>query len=42
MSAFIHESSYDDEDVQIGEGTNVWYFCHIQKLSRIGKNCSLG
>lgn len=42
MSAFIHESSYVDEDVQIGEGTKVWYFCHIQKGARIGKNCSLG
>ena len=42
MSAFIHESSYVDEDVQIGEGTRVWYFCHIQKGAQIGKNCSLG
>ena len=42
MSAFIHESSYVDEDVQIGEDTKVWYFCHIQKGARIGKNCSLG
>lgn len=39
---FIHESSYVDEDVEIGEGTKVWYFCHIQKGAKIGKNCSLG
>lgn len=39
---FVHESSYIDEDVEIGEGTKVWYFCHIQKGARIGSNCSLG
>lgn len=39
---FVHESSYVDQDVEIGEGTKVWYFCHIQKGARIGKNCSLG
>lgn len=39
---FVHESSYVDEDVRIGEGTKVWHFCHIQRGARIGKNCSLG
>ena len=39
---FVHESSYVDEDVQIGTGTKVWHFCHIQKGARIGENCSLG
>ena len=39
---FVHESSYVDDDVEIGEGTKIWYFCHIQKGARIGKNCSLG
>lgn len=39
---FIHESSYVDDDVVIGEGTRIWHFCHIQKGARIGKNCSLG
>ena len=28
---FVHESSYVDEDVEIGEGTKIWHFCHIQK-----------
>ena len=31
-----------DEDTQIGEGTKIWYFCHVQKGAVIGKNCSLG
>ncbi len=39
---YIHESSYIDDDVEIGEGTKVWYFCHLQKGARIGKHCSLG
>ena len=42
MSYFVHESSYVDDDVVIGEGTKVWHFCHIQKGARIGKNCSFG
>lgn len=39
---FIHESSYIDDDVEIGTGTKVWHFCHIQSGARIGKNCTLG
>lgn len=42
MSYFVHESSYIDDDVVIGEGTKIWYFCHIQSGARIGKNCSMG
>ena len=39
---FVHESSYVDADVQIGEGTKIWHFSHIQKGARIGEKCSLG
>lgn len=39
---FMHPSSYIDEEVEIGEGTKIWHFCHIQSGARIGKNCSLG
>ncbi len=42
MSYFVHESSYVDDDVKIGDGTKIWYFCHIQKGASIGSNCSLG
>ena len=38
----VHPSSYIDDDVQIGEGTKIWHFCHVQKGARIGENCSLG
>lgn len=39
---FIHESSYVDDNVEIGEGTKIWHFCHIQSGAKIGKNCSFG
>ena len=39
---FVHESSYVDDNVRIGEGTKIWHFCHVQKGAEIGKNCSLG
>lgn len=39
---FVHESSYVDEDVLIGENTKIWHFCHLQKGAKIGSNCSLG
>ena len=42
MNYFVHESSYIDDGVQIGEGTKVWHFCHIQSGAKIGKNCSIG
>ncbi len=42
MSYFVHESSYVDGNVDIGEGTKIWHFCHIHKGVKIGKNCSLG
>ena len=39
---FVHESSYIDENVTIGEGTKIWHFCHIQSGAVIGRDCSLG
>ena len=39
---FVHPTSIVDDNVEIGEGTKVWYFCHIQSGARIGKNCSFG
>lgn len=42
MTYFVHESSYVDSNVTIGEGTKVWHFCHIQQGTRIGAHCTLG
>ena len=39
---FVHESSFVDENVEIGEGTKIWHFGHIQSGARIGKKCSFG
>ena len=42
MSYFVHESSYVDDGVEIGEGTKIWHFCHVQSGAKIGENCSFG
>lgn len=42
MNYFVHESSYIDEDVEIGENTKIWHFCHVQAHAKIGRNCSFG
>jgi len=39
---FIHESAYVDEGAQIGNGTRIWHFCHVNKGAVIGERCSLG
>lgn len=39
---FAHDSSYIDENVDIGEGTKIWHFSHIQSGAKIGFNCTLG
>ena len=39
---FVHESSFVDDGVTIGNGTKIWHFCHIQKGAVIGEKCSMG
>ncbi len=39
---FVHESAYVDDNVQIGEGTKIWHFSHVQSGAKIGKKCTLG
>ena len=41
-SYFVHESSYVDDNVELGEGTKIWHFSHIQSGTKIGEKCSLG
>jgi UDP-2-acetamido-3-amino-2,3-dideoxy-glucuronate N-acetyltransferase len=38
----LHESSYVDAPVTIGEGTTVWHFCHVLGDVSIGRSCSIG
>lgn len=42
MDYYIHPTSVVDDRVNIGSGTKVWHFCHIQSGASIGENCSLG
>lgn len=42
MSFFKHESAYIDGNVEIGDGTKVWHFSHIQSGAKIGSACVLG
>jgi Acetyltransferase (isoleucine patch superfamily) len=39
---YAHESSYLDEDIQVGKGTKIWHFCHIMSGCSIGENCTIG
>ena len=42
MSAYVHPTSIVDEGAELGEGTKVWHFCHVEGTSRIGQKCSIG
>lgn len=39
---YVHPTSFVDDNVEIGDGTKIWHFCHVQSGARIGKMCSLG
>ncbi|MDR5588758.1 MULTISPECIES: DapH/DapD/GlmU-related protein [Clostridium] len=39
---FVHESSYIDDNVEIGEGTKIWHFSHIMSNSIMGEKCNIG
>lgn len=39
---FVHQSSYVDEGVVLGNGCKVWHFCHLMGPSELGENCNLG
>lgn len=42
MTFFKHQSAFVDDDCDIGEGTKIWHFSHVQSGARIGRNCILG
>ena len=39
---FIHETSYVDNNVKIGEGSKIWHFSHIQSGAIIGCGVTIG
>ena len=42
MSAYIHPTAVVEEGAELGEGTKVWHFCHIEGTARVGAGCSIG
>lgn len=42
MGFFVHESSYVDDNVKIGDNTKIWFFNHIQSGAVIGCDCTIG
>lgn len=38
----IHPTAIVDDGAEIGEGTRVWHFTHVQSGARIGRDCTLG
>jgi len=39
---FVHNSSFVDDNVIIGDDTKIWHFSHVLSDTSIGKNCSFG
>ena len=39
---FVHETSVVEEPYRIGNGTSIWYFCHVMPGAVIGENCKIG
>lgn len=39
---FVHDTAIVDDGAELGEGTKVWHFSHIQPGAKIGKHCSFG
>lgn len=39
---YVNQFAVVDDNVEIGDGTKIWHFSHVQKGARIGKNCVMG
>jgi len=39
---FVHESSYVDDNCQVGKGTKIWHFSHVMSGCVIGEDCNIG
>jgi UDP-2-acetamido-3-amino-2,3-dideoxy-glucuronate N-acetyltransferase len=39
---YVNQYAVVDDNVEIGEGSKVWHFSHVQSGSKIGKKCVLG
>ncbi|HQV33904.1 MAG TPA: Gfo/Idh/MocA family oxidoreductase [Calditrichia bacterium] len=41
-SFYVHPTALVDDGCEIGEGTKIWHYSHVQSGAKIGKKCSLG
>lgn len=41
-SFFVHPTAVIDRGAEIGDGTKIWHFSHVQQDSMIGENCNIG
>lgn len=39
---YVNDFAVVDDNVEIGEGTKIWHFSHVQSGAKIGKKCVLG
>lgn len=39
---YINEHAVVDANVEIGEGTKIWHFTHVQSGAKIGSHCTIG
>jgi UDP-2-acetamido-3-amino-2,3-dideoxy-glucuronate N-acetyltransferase len=39
---YIDKFAVVDDNVEIGEGTKIWHFSHVQSGAKLGKKCVLG
>lgn len=39
---YVNEHAVVDDGVEIGEGTKIWHFTHVQSGAKIGHHCTIG
>jgi UDP-2-acetamido-3-amino-2,3-dideoxy-glucuronate N-acetyltransferase len=42
MSFYRHETACVDDGAAVGEGSEVWHYCHVSSGARVGRGCVLG
>lgn len=42
MKFYVDKYAVIDDGVEIGEGTKIWHFSHVQKGAKIGRKCVFG
>lgn len=42
IEIYIDKTAVVEKSAQIGDGTKIWHFCHIDENAIIGKNCVIG